>query len=220
MKKTTRVLVALLALTLVTSCFVGGTFAKYVTSDSGSDSARVAKFGVTVTADATMFGDAYKDTVETWAATDTDQSVTVRADTEGTKVVAPGTNGALAGYTVEGTPEVDTEVTYTADLDLGDNWVVDGAEYCPIVFNVNGTEIKFVDTVDNLELAVEEAIIDSTKIYETNADLSVVGNDLAVTWAWAYEGNDDAKDTALGDAADGNAATIALTTSVTVTQID
>ena len=41
----------LLALVLVTSCFVGGTFAKYVTEGTGSDSARVAKFGVTVTAD-------------------------------------------------------------------------------------------------------------------------------------------------------------------------
>lgn len=49
----------LLALVLVTSCFVGGTFAKYVTTGTGSDSARVAKFGVTVTANGTMFAKEY-----------------------------------------------------------------------------------------------------------------------------------------------------------------
>ena len=38
----------LFALVLITSCFVGGTFAKYVTSGYGHESARVAKFGVTM----------------------------------------------------------------------------------------------------------------------------------------------------------------------------
>ena len=45
-----RAAVLMLALVLITSCFVGGTFAKYVTSGIGGDVARVAKFGVTVTA--------------------------------------------------------------------------------------------------------------------------------------------------------------------------
>lgn len=53
--KTMRVAGLLLALVLVTSCFVGGTFAKYVTSGTGTDSARVAKFGVEITANGTMF---------------------------------------------------------------------------------------------------------------------------------------------------------------------
>ena len=47
MKKTKfmRAALLLLVLTLITSCFVGGTFAKYTTSANGSDSARVAKWG-------------------------------------------------------------------------------------------------------------------------------------------------------------------------------
>ena len=49
----------MLALVLITSCFVGGTFAKYVTSGSGTDSARVAKFGVTVTANGDVFAKEY-----------------------------------------------------------------------------------------------------------------------------------------------------------------
>ena len=56
-----RVAGLLLALVLVTSCFVGGTFAKYVTSGGGTDHARVAKFGVTVkaTGNDTMFATQY-----------------------------------------------------------------------------------------------------------------------------------------------------------------
>lgn len=46
----------LVVLTLITSCFVGGTFAKYVTENEGMDTARVAKWGVEVT----VTGDGFK----------------------------------------------------------------------------------------------------------------------------------------------------------------
>ena len=52
-----RVAGLLLALVLVTSCFVGGTFAKYVTGNYGEDNARVAKFGVAVQGTSDMFAD-------------------------------------------------------------------------------------------------------------------------------------------------------------------
>lgn len=226
MKKTTRVLVALLALTLVTSCFVGGTFAKYITTNNGTDNARVAKWGVTITTTGDMFGDAYKDGVVTYTADEAVDTITVQADTEGTNVVAPGTNGTLAAYDIGGAPEVDTEVTYTADLVLA-NWEVDSAEYCPIVITVNGTDYEQTGTIAEFETAVETAIVAATEKYHTNDDLSAVEDDLVVTWKWGYEAGDgaanqtDAKDTALGDAAvNGTAATIALTTSATITQVD
>ena len=41
--RTLRAAVLMLALVLITSCFVGGTFAKYVTSGDAGDNARVAK---------------------------------------------------------------------------------------------------------------------------------------------------------------------------------
>lgn len=40
--KAMRTAALLLVLVLMTSCFVGGTFAKYTTTASGSESARVA----------------------------------------------------------------------------------------------------------------------------------------------------------------------------------
>ena len=227
MKKNTmmRLASALLVLVLLTTCAISGTFAKYVTTNSGDDEARVAKWGVTITTTGEMFGDAYKDEVVTYEANEKKDTITVQADTEGTDVVAPGTNGTLAAFDIAGTPEVDTEVTYTADLVLT-GWEVDSAVYCPIVFNVNGTEIK-IDatntTTAKLEEAVEAAIVGATQKYHTNEDLSAVENDLVVTWAWAFEG-DDVKDTALGDAAaglnGGTAATIKLTVSATITQVN
>ena len=104
----------LLALVLVTSCFVGGTFAKYVTEGTGSDSARVAKFGVKVTANGSTFANAY--------ATD-DNTVTgiansVVSSEETKNVVAPGTSGNMVSMTLAGTPEVAVNVKYAATVTL------------------------------------------------------------------------------------------------------
>ena len=53
-------LVAVLAVVMMfTMCFVGGTFAKYTSSATGTDSATVAKWGVTVTGEATTFAKEY-----------------------------------------------------------------------------------------------------------------------------------------------------------------
>lgn len=220
--KMMRLASALLVAVLLTTCAISGTFAKYVTSANSTDTARVAKWGVTVTTTGDMFGDAYKDGVVTFVADEDVDTITVQADTAGTNVVAPGTNGTLAAYDVAGTPEVDTVVTYTAELTLT-GWEVGGDEYCPIVFTVNGTEIKMDatnDTVAKLEAAVEAAIVAATQKYHTNDNLTAVEDDLVVTWSWAFTG-DDVKDTALGNAAaTGSAATITLATSMTITQVD
>ena len=47
--KTMRAASFLLVLTLMTSCFVGSTFAKYTTTATGTDTARVARWGFTTT---------------------------------------------------------------------------------------------------------------------------------------------------------------------------
>ena len=50
----------LLVATLMSTCTISGTFAKYVTTASGSDTARVAKWGVTVTANGALFDHVYE----------------------------------------------------------------------------------------------------------------------------------------------------------------
>jgi hypothetical protein len=123
--KMMRLASGLLVLTLLTTCIISGTFAKYVASGETSDSARVAKWGVTVTAkENTMFGKVYKDktngnSVSSSATYDSNSDSVNSTDF----VVAPGTNGEMADITISGQPEVDVEVTYVADLTLT-NWQV------------------------------------------------------------------------------------------------
>lgn len=246
MKKNVMMRVAslMLVMVLMTSSVISGTFAKYVTTGTGSDTARVAKWGVTVTHSNDMFYDAYKDAYVGWAKPESGDTITVAADTEDTDVIAPGTWGNLAAFDVEGTPEVDVKVTYTADLVFNTKWMVDtddngttDAEYCPLVFTVNTEEFYIgktgIDSMAQLEAAVEAAIVNATKTYDTNTDLKDVDNDLSVKWEWRFEGAAehpggtgpdcqwDKFDTQLGNAAvNGNAANISLTVTCTVTQID
>ena len=209
----------LLVLVLVTSCFVGSTFAKYTVGGTGSDTARVAKFGVNVTANGTIFAREY-------ATDDRSAGTIIKSVISTDKVVAPGTKGNMASMTLTGTPEVAVRVSYAVNKFELKGWTTDGTtEYCPLVFTVGTASYKIGDagitSVSDLQDKVKAAITAYSKDYEANTDLSGVGTDsLKVSWAWAFEG-DDAKDTALGSrAAEDKAATVELEITTTVTQID
>lgn len=228
----------LLALVLVTSCFVGSTFAKYVTSGGGTDEARVAKFGVKVVAAGDVFAKEYdaKDPTLLDYKGDAIAKSVVSTD----KVVAPGTKKEDAlTVSVTGTPEVAVEVKYEAHVTFTENptkpegnWKDEnGKYYCPLVITVNGTAFNGLDYESSTEFktAIENAINGLTKNYPANTDLSnSTSKAVAISWEWPFEnatgtkGNqDDTKDTYLGNqAADGNAATVGIIVTTTVTQID
>lgn len=231
---TLRAAVLMLALVLITSCFVGGTFAKYVTSKSGTDSARVAKFGVTVTANGDVFAKEY-DTNDQ-AVVGTIAKSVISTD----KVVAPGTksNGYFVAATITGTPEVAVRVSYKLDaatLQL-ENWKDgDGQFYCPLVFKVKTPDGNTVisgmefQTAEAMKAALVNTVAAYTKDYAPGTDLSDKAADtLAISWEWPFETGTDAdkpanniRDTFLGDeAAADRAATVSLTLATTVTQID
>ena len=218
----------LLVLVLVTSCFVGSTFAKYTVGNAGYDTARVAKFGVNIEANGTMFAKEY------------DEGTTVKSVISTDKVVAPGTKGEMVRMAISGTPEVAVQVTYAATLTLNDKWTdKEGKFYCPLRITIatsDGNEHYYGLDYDNATLfaqAVQDAIGSFNARYEAGTDLSTItakGSTLAptVSWEWAYEGSGihtmtqtDERDTYLGDqAAAGEAANILLTVQTTVTQID
>ena len=218
----------LLVLVLVTSCFVGSTLAKYTVSKSGFDTARVAKFGVNIEANGTMFAREY------------DEGTAVKSVISTDKVVAPGTSGEMVRMAISGTPEVAVNVQYAATLNLNDKWKdKEGNFYCPLRITIatsEGNEHYYGLDYTNATLfaqAVQDAIGHFNAQYAAGTDLSTItadGSKLAptVSWAWAYEGTGthtvtqtDEKDTYLGDqAALGNAADILLTVQTTVTQID
>lgn len=118
--KMMRIASGLLVLNLMSTCAISGTFAKYVTSASVGDSARVAKWGVGVTARGRLFDTSYNNTApveedSTGALTYSVISSTTDA------LVAPGTNNTEQktndpkDMTIEvtGTPEVAVRVDIT-----------------------------------------------------------------------------------------------------------
>lgn len=226
---------ALLVAVLMTTCTISGTFAKYVTSATATDTARVAKWGVSVSASG---NEAFAEKYDNAASATGIKVVSIGAtnDSVDDSVIAPGTNGALGGMSISGTPEVMVDVDVNATLNLGTGWKVTGdwngdgttaleetdVEYCPLVFTVGGTEYKQTTTVAALQTAVQDAIqaefaaLTAANV-PANTDLS---SSVAVLWSWPFNG-DDAKDTALGNlAADGSAPTITFNCGVTVTQVD
>lgn len=211
-----RISAFLLVAVLLTTCVISGTWAKYVTTtDEVEDTATVAKWGIKMT----LAGDkvVYDDDKTTEDAT---------AQVLKNTLAAPGTYEKLATFKLTGTPEVAYEINVVVDLEL-DGWLVDGAFYCPLVFTVDGTEIKMDATnsdADKLEAAVENAIkvaiagdASGTKAYDAGVAVPTTANEVVVDWTWAFESGNDAKDTALGNAYN---ATIDFSLQVTVAQVD
>lgn len=247
MKKSSKLMRAsgiLLVLTLITSCFVGGTFAKYVSKGEGNDSARVAKWGVVVTG----AGDAFSKEYATDDETVKDSiGVSVKSDVA---VIAPGTSGEFKGISLTGTPEVAVKINTIATVDLGGDWILDsGKFYCPIIFNINGVKISGLEYSSaeefeaDLKTKIEGAAsgnvqagvnlanpsnpLDVPTLFQKNGDGSS-----KIKWEWAFEDGHnqldtyaikqtDEDDTELGNkAVDGDAPTISLKLETTVTQID
>lgn len=216
-----RISAILLVAVLLTTCVISGTFAKYVTSDDGQDSAEVAKWGVTVTVegDETDVSDTAGDVVE---------SHIISNDGE---LLAPGTKGTLGKVTIEGTPDVACRVTYTATVSL-DGWTVNTSEYyCPLIVYVNGVAVAAGADAAAYEANIKAAIEAYSADIAAGKDLTdeAIYKEVVITWAWAFESGaneaeiaaNNVKDTQLGDAAAaGNPATITIDLTATVTQID
>lgn len=217
----------LLVLCLLTTCVISTTFAKYTTSGDAKDTARVAKWGVTVGVQAgtTDYGFAEK-------YTGTDSKVTVKATQD---VVAPGTSGNLAYFSIKGTPEValnlnvvvtnatddnaevdvfvkdvdDTYLDWTTGNDATDKFNLT-EDYYPVKYTLwkstdAGVTYTEVAAATDKKLSEIAAYIEgfSKAYYITDADADLTAwnallGDYKITWEWAFEVNDKA-DTLLGN---------------------
>jgi len=224
--------------TMLTTSIVSGTYAKYVTSDSAKDSARVAKFGVTVAASGSLFDTSYENG---------DGTITVVSSTD-EKVVAPGTKSDEAlTFSISGEPEVSVKVAIdveyeesTSDVflkagtypdmttdDPGDTFTLN-ADYHPIKYTLSKGSDKILNggTMKDLKSALATAVNSNIG---SNMELADTLGEYSITWEWAFEQGQDQADTLLGDLAAGtvngiDAANYNLNTNieftVSVTQID
>lgn len=221
----------LLVAVLLTTSVISGTFAKYVTSAEAKDTARVAKWGVTVTATGEYFADAY----DTDDAVYTGARSVITSGATGDALVAPGTTKAdVTTIKITGTPEVAARAEFVGTATLNDKWKVDGTFYCPIVVTIkdNANNVKATidgatyNSADEFEIAIETYINNFSQEYDPNEIIDNQDNSaLKISWAWPFSVSDvnDVKDTALGKAAAdnvANAGTIDIGVVCTVTQID
>ena len=188
-------LIALLALlVLMTSIFIG-TLAKYVTSETMSDDAVVAKFGLNVPNTIELFSDKYDN---------------VEADTADKKIIAPGTSGSHA-FVVEGT----SEVAYRVDAGITVTYSEEWGEYAPLEFSLDGNTWTSLTTFEtNLANALESNVMEPNQTYE---------NGQTIYWKWPFHTSDenDVKDTELGIAAsEGTAPQVTITLELIAMQVD
>jgi len=238
--KMMRLASCLLVAVLLTTSMISGTFAKYVTTNGGSDSASVAKFGVAINVnnDLGMFSTEYNKEDGAYKGT-----LSVKSEASD-QIVAPGTKGSMT-FTITGKPEVATRVAVdfgedtkaiqlaagTYKLPAGyfgdeETEVTTTAVYEPIKFYFgNKAEDALVPedytmTLEQLKAAMVTAF---TKDYPVNYDFAGSEN-YTLAWSWAFENaveNVDFLDTYLGyQAATAAAQQEVLDFDITVTQID
>lgn len=113
--KALRLSAVLLVVTLLTTCAISGTFAKYTTQASATDTARVAKFGIVVEATTDTFDETYTGTgsyssVNTVAS----QSEFEVSGISTANLVAPGTkNVGSSTFSIKGKAETAVKVVIT-----------------------------------------------------------------------------------------------------------
>ena len=241
-----RVAAVLLVLTLVTSAFVGGAYAKYITEANGADTARVAKFGVQVKAGQDLYAEKYaKDDKQFSYAGE----YSVEAFNNTDELVAPGTKGSMELFNISGKPEVAVNVkaslnentalkmvtlptgTYTDYTACNANGTYsdifkNAGDYYPVVWTLKHDGQQVV--TGNLK-AIDDYLTGDTfsKNYDPNTGLDAINGSWTLDWAWDYgTGATDAQDTYLGNIAAGIKTddTVnlieAFNFNITVTQID
>ena len=210
----------LLVLCLMTTCVIGATLAKYTTATDTQDSARVAKWGVRITAAAnSAFNTQYNK-----SGSSTEFSVQSSSSSE--KVVAPGTSGSAEQFSISGTPEVAVRLSFAmtdvkeVKLTAGTYKNTDGAtvtlgsDYNPIKWTLkkNDTHVEGADTnvegAVNLTLAEMATFLSTYHVdYAPGTDLSTNVPTYTLSWVWDFDasgfGTNDKADSILGDLAAG-----------------
>ena len=248
--KMMRAASALMVAVLLTTCTISGTFAKYVTTAEGYDTARVAKWGVEVSG---IAQDVFKTTYDT--------SV-VSSNTD--KLVAPGTkNGDGVTFKLTGKPEVSVRVkvevgqvndskefvagnfeevflpasTYidytkatgvdkaTGKAVYGDTFTVEAPGYYPVVFTLIDTANPGTPLIKGT-LADIQSFLAMDKTYGPNQDLATIyggtSGTYKLTWEWVF-GTEEFGKIANVDKADtylGNVAAGTVTDAKAITNIN
>lgn len=188
--------VLVLLITLLALILVSGTYAKYTTTASGSDTVTVAKFVV---------GGPTDERFDLFTTTTYEEDGTTEDSDVVAGKIAPGTGGKID---IELTNSSEVTVDYVLELEE------ENTANVPIVYSIDGTTYVSADKIADL-------VTGTLTIGSTNTQTKIV----TIYWKWVYENGtgdtlatNDATDTVIGQLA--TAPTVTVTASVTFTQAD
>ena len=212
-----RIASVLLVCVLLSTSVISGTFAKYTTSVTSKDSARVAKWGFNT---ATIsISDLFADSYTNVAAGSAEQAI-----------IAPGTEGEVS-FKFENTMTAGPEVAYTFTVST------EGSECNTYIQNNNNIKWALVKTDDiaTAEYGTWAELIADIKALSGEADgemdyavgaiPAMVDTDYTILWKWTYDNADDGNaapnnDTYLGNWAVAADLVVTLNITITATQKD
>ncbi len=175
-----RLVVLVAVLTLITASLVSGTFAKYTTEVSGTDTVVVAKWK----ADFGDGGTTSSSAITTFNLFDTTADTGV-ANVTGGGIIAPGTSGVFnVDYDTSGT-QVKRDVDITIEAEN-----LSSLEYLKFY---KGTDNTGVDITADVYAGTGGNLMDAT----FEADDTGAGS-VSIYWEWPFNSGDDAADTADG----------------------
>ena len=198
--KIIKIASALMILCLMTTCAISATFAKYATTDSTEDTARVAKWGVVLSASGTLFGKNYAANTATSnsdaiIAALTSHSASTHSVVANDKVVAPGTkNDVGVQLKLNGKPEVAYSVAAsTTPDDLKDIYLEAGTYGVMVVaYGLNAeTDITQYYVLEGTSYKPATGEYDASKIYYKLLDKVVLGADYYPV-VWSLSKNNEA----------------------------
>lgn len=221
--------IGLLLLLVAVIGFGGYTMSKYVTKKSVKDNkAQVAKWGFSIETQNVdkLFSDKYK---AGGTVASTGDALIVKAHTDGTNLVAPGTKGSMS-FTIGGKAEVKAQVTFeitAGSSDISLTYKKDSAaqqEYAPVKWTLKKGEAA-VEGCSGVSLTTLLNKLDSyDETVEAGKELANAGT-YTIEWEWVFDNtannaDSDNLDTLLGMIANNAATSEYVTEAGTYTKVD
>ena len=211
--KSLRAAAGIVVAALLTTCLIGGTFAKYTTGAKASTGARVANWGFSsdnsISFD-NLFKDSYNGTVKS---------------NDGSKIIAPGTSGSVQfSFAYDDSEGNAPEVAYSFTVAVTGDCANEIKANPDIQFRVDNGEFGTWDKmVADLKALSGES--DGSKNYEPGQlpeAFTAAGEKHTISWQWLFTDSPETDAQNVVDTAMGNAASLAecsLGVSILATQI-
>lgn len=192
MKKKMIALVVLVFAVAITSYSVSGTYAKYTSTKTGTDKARVAIWGIDVTNDVSLFKSSLVE------GTDGINATSKYSD----NIIAPGSKGSYT-FKIEGNGTNAPEVDYTLKIEATGN-ITDASLKKKMKFqldNKGGSEEDASHYYNIDELLEKINALDTGSKHAAGSTVST--SEHTISWLWDFETtskeSDDVTDTTLGN---------------------